>query len=273
MRRAGDQAEAVAVGVELGDVDRRAERVVPRLADADLELAGQILGQLSAGDLEGAVRHLGHGVGEAGVGERAHVVEVEGVAGAELEVPLRPVRGAGEVRRCGEAEPLGGTGDLGAAELHVVLPDRLRVERVGECGDQRLRGSGGGGAGVEPLRLAQQRQRLDRVGLLLGREGERRRDPAGEVRADRLAGGRGVEDRPVRDVPVQRVGVVVVGLGQPPPVVVTDEGALLVARAEADLQVQREGRLVPHLVQPGRGRSAPRRRGSAAPGCRAAARW
>ena len=68
-RRAGDQAEAVAVGVELGDVDRCAERVVPRLADAGLELAGQILGQLSAGDLEVAVRHLGHGVGEARVGE------------------------------------------------------------------------------------------------------------------------------------------------------------------------------------------------------------
>ncbi len=121
---------------------------------------------------------------------------------------------------------------------------------MGECGDQWLGGSGGGGPGIEPLRLAQQCQRLDRVCLLLRCEGERRRDPAGEVRADRLPCGGGVEDRPVRDVPVQRVGVVVVGLGQPPPVVVADERALLVARAETDLQVQREGRLVPHLVQP-----------------------
>ncbi len=70
-----------------------------RVADADLQLAGQVLDQLLAGDLEGAVRHLGHRVGEAGVGERAHVVEVEGVGRADLQVVLGPVGGVGEVGR------------------------------------------------------------------------------------------------------------------------------------------------------------------------------
>ncbi len=161
--------------------------------------------------------------------------------------------GVGEVRRRRLTEALGGAGDLRGAELHVVLPDRLRVERVRECGDQRPRWGLGVRAGVERLSLVQLVQCLCRVsgGIGLGGEREGRRHAAGEVRADRPAGRRGVEDRAVRDVPVQRVGVVVVGLGQPPEVVVAGERALFVARPDADLHVQRAGLLVPHLVQPG----------------------
>ena len=244
------QPEAVAVGVELGDVHGRAERIVARVPDADPELTCDVLDQLVSGHLEGAVRHLGHRIGEAGVRQRAHVVEVQGVGRADLHVGLGPVGAGREVARRGLAQLLSGTSDLGGAELHVVLPDRLGVEGVGERGDQRLRRRGRGGPGVQRLRVVQQRGGPGRVRLELGAERERRRDPAGQVGADRLTGGCCVEDRSVRDVAVLRIRVVVVGLGKPPQVVVAGEGALLVAGPDADLQVQGPGRCVPHLAEP-----------------------
>ena len=82
--------------------------------------------------------------------------------------------------------------------------------------------------------------------------GERERGGVapGEVRADRRAWRAGPEDRPVADVAVERIGAAerVVGLGQPPDVVVAD--GLAVAAADPDLVVERPRWVVPHPQQP-----------------------
>jgi hypothetical protein len=99
-------------------------------------------------------------------------------------------------------------------------------------------------------------QVLGRLGSDVGRalcgEGEDRGHPSRQVGADRLARVVRAEDRPVLDRVVRVAGghvEPVVGLGQPPHVVIRPYG--LVARADADLGVEGPAVLVPHPVQPG----------------------
>jgi hypothetical protein len=85
-----------------------------------------------------------------------------------------------------------------------------------------------------------------------GRPGRRRRRPGRRGRADRRPGGGGREDGAVGDVPggiARRDRPGVVGLRQPPEVVVAPDH--VVAVADADLRVERPAPAVPHLVQPG----------------------
>ena len=87
-------------------------------------------------------------------------------------------------------------------------------------------------------------------GVQLGSQGEGSRHPTDEVGADRVTPGRGPEDGPVRDEPVGMPSVPIVGLGQPPTVVVAAERPRPVARADPDLQEQGPVLRVPHLGQP-----------------------
>ena len=185
------------------------------------------------------------GAHELGVRERADVVEVERVL-ARLG-PLHP--GGDPARSARVAERLRGQGQLGGAELEVVVPRGLRIERVRERGDD-LHVLGPGGA----VDRRGRRQLLPRPGGLRGRvelggERERRGGPPGEVGWERRAGRIGAEHGPVADVAVGPALQAVVRLRQPPQVVIADERALGVARANADLQEHAPVGL-PRLVEP-----------------------
>ena len=147
---------------------------------------------------------------------------------------------------------MGGQRELGRAQLHVVPPARLGVEGVGERGHERVRRVGGGRHGVEHPGLTQLAPGARPVvaGVGLRREREGGDDPADQVGADRVAGRRGGEERAVRDEAVAVGLVAVVGLGEPPQVVVAVEGAGAVAGADPDLEVEGAGPGVPHLAEP-----------------------
>ncbi len=193
-----------------------------------------------------------HRRGQGDVGEGARVVEVQGVGGVGVEVaPGEPGRVA-QVAAGRGAEAVGGQGELGGAQLHVVEPARLRVEGVGECGHQRPRRVVRRRPGVEEPRLPQLVEGPGPVvrGVGLGGQRERRDDPADQVGADQVAGRGGREDGAVGDVAVQVGVVVVVGLRQPPEVVVAGERAGAVAGADPHLEVERLALAVPHLPEP-----------------------
>ena len=106
---------------------------------------------------------------------------------------------------------------------------------------QRVHGLGGAQATVGVARVGMAQH--------LVAEREVGGEPAGQVRAYLRAGPAGPEDRRVPDVEVVRVGpvIVIVGLGQPPDVVVGEVVAVRLARAH--LVVERAGALVPHPPQ------------------------
>jgi len=135
------------------------------------------------------------------------------------------------------------------------VADALGVVRLGQSGLEVvvLRGGGvghrveGGGVGQLGLRAGG----VAGQGVVLGRVGEGRGYAADHVGVDLRAGRGGLEDRAVRRrVLVGRGGVGVVDLRQTPQVVVAVVRGLI-ALADADLEVERLGRRVPHLVQPG----------------------
>ena len=145
---------------------------------------------------------------------------------------------------------LQGAGQLGGAQHHVVPPAGLRVEVPRQRRHQvtlpvRV------GEGVDGLGGAQAAVGVARVGAVqhLVAQREVGGQAAGQVRADLRSGPPGPEDRRVPDVQVVRVGapVMIVGLGQPPDVVVREVVAVRLARAH--LVVQRPGPLVPHAPQ------------------------
>ena len=90
-----------------------------------------------------------------------------------------PVGAVAQVARGRLSEAVGGQGDLRGAELHVVAPGRLGVERVGERGHQRVRRVRRRRPRVEQPRLAQLAAGPRRVaaGVLLGGQRERGRRP------------------------------------------------------------------------------------------------
>ena len=106
--------------------------------------------------------------------------------------------------------------------------------------------------GEDVLGVLEARGRLRGLGdpIQLVAEREVRRETSREVGADERSRRAGAEHRPVADVAILRVGaaVGVVRLRQAPDVVVADDRA--VALADADLQVQRLGAVVPHVLEP-----------------------
>ena len=184
--------------------------------------------------------------------QRARVVEVERVAGLVADVGARPLRGIAQVGASVLSELAGGQRDLGRAELHVVAPGVFGVEGVRESRGELLGRACGVRLRVEQLCLPKLAASPDGVPLrvYLSREGEGGGDAADEVGAD-LRSRRGrTEHRPVRDVAVEVAREAVIGVRQPPEVVVAAEGAGLVARADADLDVEGLALGVPHLVEP-----------------------
>ena len=140
------------------------------------------------------------------------------------------------------AERLAGQRELGGAPLQVVAPRRLRVERVGQGGDDVGFG---------------RRARSWRAAKIAAAVASSRRARAGSASASTCAASANAAAiRPARFGRQRRPGRwrgtpgggagsgsrarrAVVRLGQPPQVVVAVEGARLVARADPDLEVQR----------------------------------
>jgi hypothetical protein len=172
------------------------------------------------------------------------------------DVVLRPGRRLSQVAavaRLGVAQVLLGAHDLGRAELHRVVPDALGVVGLGQRGGEVVvLGGRGVGHRVEGRGVGELGLRAGGVAgllVLLRGEGERGGDTADDVRGDLRARRGGLEHRPVRGrVLVLGAGVRVVHLRLAPQVVVA-EVVRLVALADADLEVERLGRGVPHLVQ------------------------
>ncbi len=90
------------------------------------------------------------------------------------------------------------------------------------------------------------------VAVDLVAEGEVRGQPSRQVGTHELAGRPGAKHRAVADElePGIAARVGVVGLGQPPDVVIAADRAAAVPVADPDLVVERTGGVVPHLVQP-----------------------
>ena len=171
-------------------------------------------------------------------------------------VGARPVRGLAQVearvgvRQAGRKPARGDREvELGGAPLEVVAPLRLRVEAVGDHRQQLPRRGVG-----EVEDVLGRGQAAVGEGGVAGLEddealGQRGGVAAGQVGADQRARRPGPEHRPVSDVAVDGVAAAegVVGLRQPPDVVVAER--LCVAAADADLVVERAGRVVPHAQQ------------------------
>ena len=252
----GRIAEGAGGGVELGHVDRRAEGLAAGRDGAGVQLAPQVGDQLAGAELQaGAPSGAAQRPHQVGVGQGAGVVPVEGVAVLAAQVSPGPV-GGGPQPAGGPpvVEPPGGQGQLHGPELHVVLPGVLGVVGVREGRDQ-LADAGRAGHGEHRGAGPQQGPGPPAVpvALHLGAQGERGGHPAGQVGADPRPRRGGPEHRAVLD---EVLGVArphrqgVVGLGQPPHVVVAQEAEALTAGAEPDLRVEDPVALVPDLVQP-----------------------
>ena len=102
---------------------------------------------------------------------------------------------------------LAGERELGRAELHVVAPRALGVERVGEGRDDVARLDVDGARGGEDLRgeveLARGPRRVAGARVELRGERERRAHAAREVRRQARAGIVGAEGGPPREVAVR----------------------------------------------------------------------
>ena len=190
----------------------------------------------------------------------ADVVEVERVGGVLGAADI----GAGPVRCLLEVEERVGVRRPGrkattrhreiqlcGAQLQVASPFRLGIEAEWHVGDQVAAGRRVGQ--IEDV-LPRQEAAVGegRIAGLVDLEAHRKRRgiPARQVGAHQRAGGARPEDRAVADVPIQRIRSAkgVVRLGQAPEVVVAD--GLGIARADADLVVQRGGAVVPGAQQP-----------------------
>ena len=173
-----------------------------------------------------------------------------GPAGRGGQVRAQPGgRGAGR---------LVGQRDLGRAPEHVALPLGARVVVVRERRDE-LPHVGGLGHRVDAPGQAQHVLRLRRVtaGGQLGAEREVGGETARQVGADRLAGRRRLEHRPVLDVVRGRAWVTarlhvepVLLLRQEPEVVVALDRVARVAVADPDLRVQHLAGGIPQLGDP-----------------------
>ena len=193
-----------------------------------------------------------HGLQQLGFGDRAVVVEVEGVPVGR--VPLGDV-GPGPAGRGGQvraqlpgrgAGRLVGQGDLGGAPEPCRSSTGGRVVVVGEGGDE-LPDVGGLGHRVDAPGQAEQVLGLCWVAARgqLRTEGEVGGEPAGQVGADRLTGRGRLEHRPVPDEVGGRTRVAaradvhpVLLLRGEPEVVVALDGIAGVAVADPDLRVQ-----------------------------------
>jgi hypothetical protein len=144
-KAAGDEAEGVRVDVEVGVVAAGPEGVGVRLLHRARELRLEVGHQLRPGDGEARLVAC-HRLDQVAVGQRADVVEVEGVlAGVVRQVVGGPGGGLLEVGgpdRGGLVQLLLGQGDLGRAQLHGVVPDGLGVVGAGEGGFEVLAGLG-----------------------------------------------------------------------------------------------------------------------------------
>ena len=169
--------------------------------------------------------------------------------GRGRQVGLQPGgRGAGR---------LVGQRDLGGAPEHVALPLGAGVVVMRERGDD-LPDVGGLGHRVDAA--GQREQVLCLRGVIISggqlrAEGEVGGEPARQVWADRLAGRRRLEHRPVLDVVRRRVIAgthiqAVLLLRQEPEVVVALDRVARVAVADADLDVHHLLRRIPQLADP-----------------------
>ena len=196
-RRGGDEPEAVRGGVEVVVDHAGAERVLAGALHAARELGAEVGEQLGLADRD---RELPARTDQLGVRDRADVVEVERVLA--LGAPSAPTAASQSPAR-GSPSARAGERQLRAAELEVVAPRGLGVERVRERGGDvahvaGLRGAvdlrGGGELGARPVGLGR--------GVELRGEREGGRHAAGEVGRDRLAGRVGAEDGAVAQVAV-----------------------------------------------------------------------
>ena len=143
--------------------------------------------------------------------------------------------------------------ELGGTELEVVAPGRLRIEGVRQRGDD----IGSGGRRKSSLRRRPKRParaRAERASAAYARRpaprAHTRRRPG---RRDSAAPSSQACSRGTRAAPGGNgcsLREPVVALGQAPEIVVAIERALLVARADADLDVHHLAPLVPRLPEP-----------------------
>jgi hypothetical protein len=172
------QPEGVRHRVEVLVDGTRAERVGGGPRGAQLQLSLEVPGQQA---LRHGRRLRGpYGADQVGVREGTGVVEVEGVPAVMPDVLPGPVR---RLSQPAGREPDRGQRQLSAAQLHVVMPDRLRIEVVRQRGDQ-LPHVGGLGLRVDLGGRTEVGAGLCPIGLGLRGQRERGGDPAGQVGAE-----------------------------------------------------------------------------------------